>query len=216
VVVEIPMRAVFLLLLIFLLTPSPVLAQPDGQAPPLTPSALSAAVETAAADGDIDEATLERVRRELARPDTLRRVVGDDGRVVFRVEVEGQLPRFSEFIGKDQPLVGTSPWGAMTHGDFLSMVTPPQAQPYGAFTGGDLLQVLATSLASAFAITGAVKAVEAVRGEVRERRSKAAEEEVQQVVAEVERRQAEEAARKAAEEEDAARKKAATAPPKQR
>ena len=221
-VVEFPMRAVLLLLLLFLLAASPAAAQPDGQASPTTRSDLLAAVETAAATGHIDEATLERIRRELARPDTLRSAVGDDGRVVFRIEVEGQLPRFSDFIGQDQSLVGTSPWGAMTHGDFLSMVTPPQARPYGAYTGGDLLQVLATSLASAFAIAGAVKAVDAVRDEAQERRSRSAVEEVRLVVAEIERRRAEEAARKqaeeeasrkAAEEDEAARKKAASTDP---
>jgi hypothetical protein len=218
------MRAVLCLLL--LVTAVPASGQPGGSArpaPAVFPAPPAAApgttVNGASPNGDAEGdwwMSLERIRRELARPDTLRRLTGDDGRIVFRVEVEGRLPDFGVFIGKDTPLVGPSPWGSMTHSDFLELVTPPVMRQYGAFTNSDLLQVLATSVAGAFALKGAEKAVKAVSGKIDERRSRATQEEIRAILVELERRKAEiaaeekaaEDARKKAEEEAAARKKA--------
>ena len=158
-----PMRAALLCLM--LVTASRALGQTVTPGPPLRPAeSVSVFDDNAAGEDRALRTDLERIRRALARPDTLRAMIGEDGRVVFRVEVEGQLPRFADFIGRNESLVGPSPWGSMTHGDFLQLVTPPQAQSFGAFTNGDLLQVLATSLASAFVLNGAGKAAGALRG----------------------------------------------------
>lgn len=205
------MRAALLCLM--LVTASRALGQTVTPGPPLRPAeSVSVFDDNAAGEDRALRTDLERIRRALARPDTLRAMIGEDGRVVFRVEVEGQLPRFADFIGRNESLVGPSPWGSMTHGDFLQLVTPPQAQSFGAFTNGDLLQVLATSLASAFVLNGAGKAAGALRGWINGQRSRAVEAEVQQVIAEVERRKQE--AAKRAEEEAADRKAAEDAPAK--
>lgn len=185
----------------------PALAEPA--AAPLPQGETPAAVE-AGGPGEgslaVDQAYLDRIRRELARPDTLRAQFGDDGRVVFRVEVEGQLPRFADFIGRDESLVGTTPFGSMTHSDFVSMVTPPQARSFGAFTNGDLLQVLGTSLAAAFAINGAVRTADAFKSWWSGREVKSAREEIKVVVdAAAERQRIEEAARQRAAEAEADR-----------
>ena len=110
---------------------------------------------------------------------------------MFRVEVEGQLPTFQAFIGEDESLTGPTPFGSMTHGDFLNMVNPPLMRSFGSFTNTELLQVLATSLVSGAIVNGAVESIKGVRGMVRDRRSRLAQEEVQQVIAEVERRKRE-------------------------
>jgi hypothetical protein len=184
----------------------PVLAQ---AAPAPLPQADLAASTAASAPGEAEAAgnavDLERIRRELARPDTLRTQFGDDGRVVFRVEVEGQLPRFSDFIGRDESLVGPTPFGSMTHSDFVAMVTPPQARSFGAFTNGDLLQVLGTSLAAAFALNGAAKTVDAFRSWWAGREVSSARAEIKEVLDANERQRIEEAARQRAAEAEADR-----------
>ena len=152
--------------------------------------------------------SLERIRRDLARPDALRSSAERGRGPMFRVEIEAPLPRFSDFVGDGELLASPSPWGGMTHHEFLAMVTPPQARAYGAFTNGDLLQVVATSLASAYAVQGALGLVEGVKAMLRERRTSAAKAEVAEVLDTLERltRENERLAR-----EDEARKKAAAA-----
>jgi hypothetical protein len=201
--------------------PAPTLASAQAVTVPLVTGVTADGAGRSGEDANDWSESLERIRRELARPDTLRRLAGDDGRVVFRVEVEGQLPDFMAFIGRDQALAGPTPWGSMTHSEFLELVTPPLMRQFGAFTNSDLLQVLATSFASAFALKGAEKAVKAVSGSVDQRRSRATQEEIRQILAEIERRKAEiaaeerarEDARKKTEEEEAAKKKAERDPP---
>lgn len=152
--------------------------------------------------------SLDRIRRELERPDTLRRSAERDERPMFSVEIEVPLPRFADFVGEGELLQSPSPWGGMTHSDFLAMVTPAQARAYGAFTNADLLQVVATSIASAYALNGAAGLVEDVKSMLRERRTRAAREEVLEVLATLERLQREQAR---LEQERAERKKAAEA-----
>jgi hypothetical protein len=192
-VLVIQMRCVPMIgVLATLLTAPPAFAQAGGQAsaPPRSDSSVTQGADRMPPPPDLP-VSLERVREGLARPDLLRAQFGDDGRVVFRVEVEGRLPTFQSFIGEDEPLTGPTPFGSMTHSDFLQMVTPSTMRSYQAFTTGELLQVLATSYVSGAILNGAAAAVKGVRGMVRERRSKLAREEVRQVIAELERRQRE-------------------------
>jgi hypothetical protein len=96
----------------------------------------------------------------------------------------------------------------MTHSDFLAMVTPPQARAFGASINGDLLQVVATSLASAYAVNGAVGLVEGFKSMMRDRRTREAREEVREVLETLERLRREDERLKKEEEE---RRKAAEA-----
>ncbi len=180
-----------------------LLAAPAGAqtaAAPATPPRAPAAADPPAAGQDDLPVSLERIRRGLARDDTLARAAGREWRPMFRVEVDGQLPSFAAFIGEGESLTGPAPWGSMTHGDFLQMVTPPQARSFGASTNGDLLQVLATSLLANVALGGAVSAARAIPDIIRRGREAAARREVQRVVDEIERRREEEAARRQDEE----------------
>jgi hypothetical protein len=101
---------------------------------------------------------------------------------VFRVEVIQVRPRWFDVEidwtdgRRGMPVPTVPQW----HSQFLSMVTPPQAQPFGAFTGTDLLQVMATSLAQGLA-TQAVTST--VRDVLRERREAEAKREVDEAIA---------------------------------
>lgn len=186
---------------------------PAGTAPPAA-SAVAPAVARQDEEAGLP-VSLDRIRRGLAREDTLARAAEQEWRPMFRVEVDGQLPSFSTFIGEGESLSGPAPWGSMTHGDFLQMVTPPQARSFGASTNGDLLQVLATSLLSGFAVQGAMSAARAVPDIIRRGREAAARREVQQVLAELDRRRREEAQRQRAAEDERRKAEAAgvVAPP---
>lgn len=150
--------------------------------------------------------SLDRIRRDLARADTLARATVTDWQPMFRVEVDGQLPSFSVFIGEDESLSGPAPWGGMTHAEFMAMVTPPQARAFGASTNGALLQVLASSLATAYGVQGLTALARAAPDGIRRGREAVARREVQRTLAELERRQREERAR--AQAAEAERRKA--------
>lgn len=183
-------------------------AQTAPAAPRATAPAAASASPGEPPDADLP-VSLDRIRRGLSRQDTLASAAAQQWRPMFRVEVDGELPSFSAFIGEGESLTGPSPWGSMTHSDFLQMVTPPQARSFGASTNSDLLQVLATSLLSGFAVQGVMSAVQAVPDIIRRGREAAARREVQQVLQELERRRLEEEARQRATDE--ARRKAEAA-----
>lgn len=195
------------LLIAMMVLPAGVWAQTapaEPAAPARTPSSAGATAEQAS-EAELP-VSLDRIREGLERPDTLARAAARADRPTFRVDIEGKLPSFAEFIGEGESLSGPAPYGGMTHNEFLSMVTPPQVRSFGASTNGDLLQVLATSLLSALAVQGASSAIARIPSFIRSARERAAREEVRQVLAELERRQAEARAREEAAE--AERKKA--------
>ena len=91
---------------------SPAEEPPDEQAPDLPVS-------------------LSRIRRGLSHPPAIK-LNGD--RVVFRVEVLGKKPTIEDILGPDY-LKGPVPnEPAMTHQEFLDMVTPKDVQGYAAFS----------------------------------------------------------------------------------
>jgi hypothetical protein len=183
------------------LGPAPALAQP---ARPPTPVARA----EASPPGDSADlpVSLDRIRRGLAQADTLQRAAARQRQPMFRIEVDGELPSFSTFIAEGESLASPAPWGGMTHAEFLTMVTPPQARAFGASTNGDLLQVLATSLLGGYAIQGASALIGKVPDLIRQGREAAARREVQQALADLERRRREADAR--AREADAERRRA--------
>lgn len=184
--------------------PAPPRVQPTSPAPPSQAPPPDEAADPQTA-GELP-VSLERIRRGLERDDTLLRAAGESRHPIFRIDVDAELPSFSAFIGEDESLSSPAPWGGMTHNEFLTMVTPPQARSYGAFTNGDLLQVLATSILGSYAMGGATALLGRVPDVIRQGREAAARREVQRTLAELERRRREEEARQKAEE--AERKKA--------
>jgi hypothetical protein len=115
--------------------------------------------------------SLDRIAEALDRPPALQ---VEATRPIFRVHIVGQRQRW---LG-DFDWLGTAdgrrpPVGVPWHDQFLSMVTPQQAQSFGAFEGTDLLQVMATSLAQGLAIETVVGAIKTAIRERREREAKA-------------------------------------------
>ena len=75
---------------------------------------------------------------------------------MFRLEVFGRKPTLEDILG-EKFWIGPTPYGGMTHQEFLAMVTPPEARPYGGFTGGHLLAEVGLTLAEQWALKQAIR-----------------------------------------------------------
>lgn len=126
-----------------------------------------------AIDPDKLPVSIERIQRELGRQPAI--VVADPNGSnrtdlpTFRVAVEGQKLTIEQILGPDY-LRGPVPAGAMTHQEFLNMVTPTDVQGYAAFSNGQGITVALTSLALQWALKSALEKFH----EARDARAKAA------------------------------------------
>lgn len=102
----------------------------------------------------------------------------DSGLPTFRVNVQGQKLTIEEILGPDY-LRGPTPAGAMTHQEFLAMVTPKDVQGYAAFDNKQAATVALTSLALQWALK---EALEAFHGARDARAKEAARKEVQEAL----------------------------------
>lgn len=126
--------------------------------------------------------SLDRIRRELDRPgptDVLRLPETP----TFTVVVEERLPLLREFFGGDAWTFGPAPATGMSHRDFLDLVTPKHVRPYASSVNGDLLQVLATSMATAYAMQSGANVV---RSWLKARREAEAKREVEETLRQIE------------------------------
>jgi hypothetical protein len=119
---------------------------------------------------------LDRIQRALARPPALKL---DTNRPVFRVEVFGREPTIEDILGPDF-LRGPVPYGGMTHGEFLNMVTPKDVQGYAAFSNKEAATVAATSFALRWALR---QAMQKYKDAKQEREREAARREVEDALA---------------------------------
>lgn len=103
---------------------------------------------------------------------------GDNGLPTFRIGIEGQKLTIEEILGPDY-LYGPVPAGAMTHNEFLNMVTPKDVQGYAAFDNKQGAVVALTSLAMKYALA---KALEAFQNAKDARAKEAARKEVQEAL----------------------------------
>ena len=103
---------------------------------------------------------------------------------MFAVYIEGKLPSLDSFLGPGWTQGPASPM-AMSHREFLNMVTPKMAQPYGSFGPKELAVLLPQALATGLLVNYLPNAI---KGFVSDRRAAAARREVQEVLAELERR----------------------------
>ncbi len=85
---------------------------------------------------------LERIQKALAN--TPRLQFDGSQRPVFRVEVFGEKPTIDDILGPDWRK-GAVPHGAMTHQEFLNLVTPKDVQGYAAFSNEQAATVATTS-----------------------------------------------------------------------
>src|SRR5436190_11991679 len=96
--------------------------------------------------------SLDRIQRALSTKPALDL---KEQHPVFRLEVFGRKPTLEDLLG-EKFWIGPTPYGGMTHQEFLDRVTPQLAQSYGGFTGKSLLQVTALTLMEQWALKSAI------------------------------------------------------------
>ena len=124
--------------------------------------------------------SVDRIQRALAAPPAIEL---KEQNPVFRLEVFGRKPTLEDILG-ERFWIGPTPYGGMTHQEFLSMVTPQLAQPYAGFTGGHLLAQAALTLAEQWALKAAIKKY---RSAINNREREAARKEVMEALAALEK-----------------------------
>jgi hypothetical protein len=119
--------------------------------PPPAPAPSPSARD--AIDPDALPVNLSRIQRRLSRPAAIR---PESTRAVFRTEVFGRSPTIDEILGPDWRK-GPTPYGGMTHQEFLNIVTPKDVQGYAAFDNKQAMVVAATSFALQWALKQAIR-----------------------------------------------------------
>lgn len=97
--------------------------------------------------------SLDRIQRALSAPPKIEL---KEQSPVFRLEVFGRKPTLEDILG-EKFWIGPTPYGGMTHSDYLNMVTPELARPYAGFTGGHLVAQSVLTLAQTWALKQAIK-----------------------------------------------------------
>jgi len=120
---------------------------------PATPAAPGAPAQPEAAPSELP-VSLDRIQRALAAP--AGGIDLKEQHPVFRLEVIGRKPTLEDILG-ERFWMGPTPYGGMTHREFLDMVTPKLAQPYAGFSGGYLLAQTALTIAEQWALKSAIK-----------------------------------------------------------
>lgn len=105
-------------------------------------------------DPDKLPVSLDRIQAALANTPMLR--FDQNDRPVFRVQVFGEEPTIEDILGPDFAK-GPVKYGAMTHQEFLNLVTPKDLQGYGAFTNKEGATVAATSFLLQWTLQKAIR-----------------------------------------------------------
>lgn len=98
--------------------------------------------------------SLDRIQRALANTPMLR--FDETDRPVFRVQVFGKMPTIEDILGPDWAR-GPVKHGAMTHQEFLDLVTPKDVQGYAAFSNKEGATVATTSFLLQWTLQKAVQ-----------------------------------------------------------
>jgi len=141
----------------FLLACAIVLA---GQQPAPAQPAASSSTTTTSESAQLP-VSLDRIQRALAAPAPLEL---KEQHPIFRLEVFGRKPTLEDVLG-EKFWFGPTPYGGMTHREFMDMVTPKEAQPFGSVTGKYLVADVALSLAEQWALKTAIKKFQTARSE---------------------------------------------------
>lgn len=127
--------------------------------------------------------SLDRIQRALAAPPPIEL---KEQNPVFRLEVFGRKPTVEEILG-ERFWIGPTPYGGMTHQDYLNMVTPELARPYAGFTGGHLAAQALLTLSEQWALKQAIKKF---RSALNDREREAARREVMEALTALEKARA--------------------------
>jgi len=158
-----------LLVAVSVMRVAPAAAQPTTQAPAAAPQKPAPPAKVNTEDLGV---SLDRIQKALANTPKLR--FDDQQKPVFRVQVFGENPSIDEILGPDWAK-GPVAYGAMTHQEFLNMVTPKDVQGYSAFSNSEGAAVAATSFALQWTLQ---KAIKKLRETTDEREREAARQEV--------------------------------------
>jgi hypothetical protein len=134
----------------------------------------------APASADDLPVSLNRIQRALAGPPAIEL---KEQHPVFRLEIFGAKPTLEDLLG-ERFWFGPTPYGGMTHREFLDMATPKMAQPFGGFSGKYLLAETALVLMEQWALKSAIKHFQEATSD---REREAARKEVLEALADLER-----------------------------
>ena len=146
-------------------------AQQEGPAQPAAPAA-----DVEPVDADALPVNLRKIQRAVARPAAIRT---ESARPVFRVQVFSRNPTIDDILGPDWRK-GPTPLGAMSHQEFLDIVTPNDVRGYAAFDNKQALVVAATSFALKWAVQKALDKLDQAKTD---RQKEAARKEVDEALA---------------------------------
>ena len=124
--------------------------------------------------------SLSRIQRALSTKPALEL---KEEHPVFRLEIFGNKPTLEDILG-EKFWIGPTPYGGMTHREFLEKVTPKLLQNYGGFTGTSLLKVTALTLIEQWALK---QAIQKYRSALNNRERDAARKEVIEALADLEK-----------------------------
>jgi len=141
--------AAFAVLATFLWLGAPQSQQPPAPAP--AAQAHTSATNDKLKPEDLP-VSIDRIQRALAAPKPIEL---KEQHPVFRLEVFGKKPTLEDLLG-EKFWIGPTPYGGMTHQEFLDMVTPKLAQPYAGFTGKYLAAEVGLTLAEQWALKQAI------------------------------------------------------------
>ena len=96
--------------------------------------------------------SLDRIQRALSAPAPTSLT---EQMPVFRLEIVGRKPTLEDLLG-ERFWIGPTPYGGMTHQEYLDMVTPKLAQPFGGFSGKYLVAQVALQFAEQWALKQAI------------------------------------------------------------
>jgi hypothetical protein len=136
-------------------------------------------VPTAAPAEDLP-VSVDRIQRALSAPPALEL---KEQHPVFRLEVFGRKPTIEDVLG-EKFWIGPTPYGGMTHQDFMSMVTPKEVQPYTGMSSKYVLANTALALTEQWALK---QAIHKFKSAISERERDAARKEVLDAMAALER-----------------------------
>jgi hypothetical protein len=105
--------------------------------------------------------SVDRIQRALAAPPPIEL---KEQHPVFRLEIFGRKPTIEDILG-EKFWIGPTPYGGMTHQEFLTMVTPQLLQGYAGFTGKYLLAETALTLMEQWALKSAIRHFRDAQGE---------------------------------------------------
>lgn len=127
-------------------------------------------------DPDALPINIHRIQKALSRPAAIR---PESVRPVFRVTIFSRTPTIDDILGPNWRQ-GPTPLGAMTHQEFLDLVTPNDVKGYAMFDNKQAAVVAATSFALKLAVT---KAMQKLDEAITERQKAAARKEVAEALA---------------------------------